>query len=181
MAWLILSNKLQNNQKPATYLIPTQTKIWNFPSFPTDSVAWLILSNKLQNNQKPATYLIPTQTKIWNFPSFPTDSVAWLILSNKLQNNQKPAFSLSDSGRLTSPSSILSRCVFTFSVKNTIIVPMHLQGSYRQDCVNFKDFSKTFLLFSRTHNGERTKAHWDKSPLGQKPTGQYPTGQKPTA
>ena len=29
--------------------------------------------------------------------------------------------------------------------------------------------------------GERTKAHWDKSPLGQKPTGQYPTGQKPTA
>ena len=27
--------------------------------------------------------------------------------------------------------------------------------------------------------GERTKAHWDKSPLGQKPTGQYPTGQKP--
>ena len=30
-------------------------------------------------------------------------------------------------------------------------------------------------------NGERTKAHWDKSPLGQKPTGQYPTGQKPTA
>ena len=28
---------------------------------------------------------------------------------------------------------------------------------------------------------ERTKAHWDKSPLGQKPTGQYPTGQKPTA
>ena len=30
-------------------------------------------------------------------------------------------------------------------------------------------------------HGERTKAHWDKSPLGQKPTGQYPTGQKPTA
>ena len=30
-------------------------------------------------------------------------------------------------------------------------------------------------------DGERTKAHWDKSPLGQKPTGQYPTGQKPTA
>ena len=29
--------------------------------------------------------------------------------------------------------------------------------------------------------GERTIAHWDKSPLGQKPTGQYPTGQKPTA
>ena len=29
--------------------------------------------------------------------------------------------------------------------------------------------------------GERTKAHWNKSPLGQKPTGQYPTGQKPTA
>ena len=23
--------------------------------------------------------------------------------------------------------------------------------------------------------GERTKAHWDKSPLGQKPTGQKPT------
>ena len=33
----------------------------------------------------------------------------------------------------------------------------------------------------RNCNGERTKAHWDKSPLGQKPTGQYPTGQKPTA
>ena len=31
------------------------------------------------------------------------------------------------------------------------------------------------------NSGERTKAHWDKSPLGQKPTGQYPTGQKPTA
>ena len=30
-------------------------------------------------------------------------------------------------------------------------------------------------------SGERTNAHWDKSPLGQKPTGQYPTGQKPTA
>ena len=30
-------------------------------------------------------------------------------------------------------------------------------------------------------NGGRTKAHWDKSPPGQKPTGQYPTGQKPTA
>ena len=29
--------------------------------------------------------------------------------------------------------------------------------------------------------GERTKANWDKSPLGQKPTGQYPTGQKATA
>ena len=29
--------------------------------------------------------------------------------------------------------------------------------------------------------GEQTKAHWDKSPLGQKPTGQYLTGQKPTA
>ena len=31
-----------------------------------------------------------------------------------------------------------------------------LQGSYRQDCVKFKDFSrtskKTFLLFSRTEN-----------------------------
>ena len=25
------------------------------------------------------------------------------------------------------------------------------------------------------------KAHWDKSPLGQKPTEQYPTGQKSTA
>ena len=24
-------------------------------------------------------------------------------------------------------------------------------------------------------DGERTKAHWDKSPLGQKPTGQKPT------
>ena len=36
------------------------------------------------------------------------------------------------------------------------------------------------LLVSVLH-GERTKAHWGKSPLGQKPTGQYPTGQKPTA
>ena len=26
------------------------------------------------------------------------------------------------------------------------------QGSYRQDCVKFKDFSKTFLLLSRTEN-----------------------------
>ena len=34
---------------------------------------------------------------------------------------------------------------------------------------------------SHVLHGERTKAHWDKSPLGQKPTGQYPTGQKPTA
>ena len=33
----------------------------------------------------------------------------------------------------------------------------------------------------QTIPGERTKAHWDKSQLGQKPTGQYPTGQKPTA
>ena len=37
------------NRRPCTYLIPTQTKTWNFPSFPTDSMAWLILSNKLQN------------------------------------------------------------------------------------------------------------------------------------
>ena len=27
-----------------------------------------------------------------------------------------------------------------------------LQGSYRQECVKFKEFSKTFLLFSRTKN-----------------------------
>ena len=30
-------------------------------------------------------------------------------------------------------------------------------------------------------NGERTKPHWDKTPLGQNPTGQNPTGQNPTA
>ena len=30
-------------------------------------------------------------------------------------------------------------------------------------------------------NGERTKTHWDKNPLGQKPTGQKPIGQNPTA
>ena len=40
----------------------------------------------------------------------------------------------------------------------------------------------TYAEKMRVHPpGERTKAHWDKSPLGQKPTGQYPTGQKPTA
>ena len=33
--------------------------------------------------------------------------------------------------------------------------------------------------FSVPQRGERTKAHWDINPLGQKPTGQYPTGQKP--
>ena len=43
----------------------------------------------------------------------------------------------------------------------------------------FKFILQVFIL-SQKH-GERTKAHWDKSPLGQKPTGQYPTGQKPTA
>ena len=37
------------------------------------------------------------------------------------------------------------------------------------------------IVYLRSLIGERTKAHWDKSPLGQKPTGQYPTGQKPTA
>ena len=31
------------------------------------------------------------------------------------------------------------------------------------------------------HPGERTKPHWDKTPLGQNPTGQNPTGQNPTA
>ena len=37
------------------------------------------------------------------------------------------------------------------------------------------------FLRHHVYIGERTKASWDKSPLGQKPTGQYPTGQKPTA
>ena len=40
---------------------------------------------------------------------------------------------------------------------------------------------KNRLLFSNIRgilSGEGTKAHWDKSPLGQKPTGQNPTGQK---
>ena len=27
-----------------------------------------------------------------------------------------------------------------------------IQDSYRQDCVKFKDFSRIFLLFSRTEN-----------------------------
>ena len=42
-------------------------------------------------------------------------------------------------------------------------------------------FLETVSKVTTGIDGERTKAHWDKSPLGQKPTGQYPTGQKPTA
>ena len=40
---------------------------------------------------------------------------------------------------------------------------------------------KLNLCSASVQKGELTKAHWDKSQLGQKPTGQYPTGQKPTA
>ena len=49
-------------------------------------------------------------------------------------------------------SSIL--CVCMQAVK-ALGSPVHIQGSYRQVCVKFKDFlrtSKTFLLFSRTEN-----------------------------
>ena len=44
-----------------------------------------------------------------------------------------------------------------------------------------KSRMKLAIITRNVLQGERTKAHWDKSPLGQKPTGQYPTGQKPTA
>ena len=47
-------------------------------------------------------------------------------------------------------------------------------------CFEKTSFPKT-VVGQCVLTGERTKAHWDKSPLGQKPTGQYPTGQKPTA
>ena len=43
---------------------------------------------------------------------------------------------------------------------------------------------KDRLLFSNIRgilSGEGTKAHWDKSPLGQKPNGQNHTGQNHTA
>ena len=36
-------------------------------------------------------------------------------------------------------------------------------------------------VYIEDFTGEQTKAHWDKSLLGQKPTEHYPTGQKLTA
>ena len=36
-----------------------------------------------------------------------------------------------------------------------------------------------FLTAVNECHGERTIAHWDKNPLGQKPTGQYPLDKSP--
>ena len=53
--------------------------------------------------------------------------------------------------------------------------------SVYDNCLELLEKGLNWHLCHDLIEGERTKAHWDKSPLGQKPTGQYPTGQKPTA
>ena len=47
------------------------------------------------------------------------------------------------------PTSLAHNELMMYPAKSLTSVKL-TQGSYRQDCLNFKDFSKTFLLFSRT-------------------------------